>query len=583
MIKARIAIGSIETTPLSAGRIFLLIGFILFLSACSETEQQAPESSPDYDLVILNGMVYDGSGNPPVMTDVAVTGETIAAIGDFTEEDGALVVNAQGKAVAPGFINMLSWAPEPLLHDGRSQGDIRQGVTLEVFGEGTSYGPWNDAMKTRDLANQTDITYDIDWTTLGEFMDSLVTRGISTNIASFVGATTIRVHELGYENRAPSPEELQRMQDLVREAMREGALGVGSSLIYAPAYYASTDELVALMQAAAEYGGMYISHLRSEGNRLLEAIDELITIAEASGAPAEIYHFKQSGERNWHKFDDAVAMIEAARAEGIRITTNMYNYTAGSTGLDAAMPPWVQEGGYQDWAERIQDPEIRDQVKAEMLETDTEWSNLMGAAGPEGTLLVGFRNPDLRGYLGKTLAEVAEERGTDAQDTAMDLVIEDGSRVQVVYFLMSEDNVKKGIALPWMSFGSDARSMAPEGVFTLSSTHPRAYGNVARLLGRYVRDEQVISLQEAIHKLTFMPATHLGLKNRGLLAPGYFADVVVFDPDTIIDHATYDEPHQFATGVSEVVVNGTIVLQGGEHTGASPGQVVRGPGWTGWN
>lgn len=557
---------------------------VLVLAACTESAPQ-PEGgvgTPPYDVVILNGMVYDGSGATAIETDLAISGQSIAALGDFSEADGTLVLDAAGKAVAPGFINMLSWAPEPLLHDGRGQGDIRQGVTLEVFGEGQSYGPWNDTMKAKELADQTDITFEIDWTTLGEFMDSLVNRGISTNIASFIGATTVRIHELGYENRAPNPEELQRMQDLVREAMREGALGVGSSLIYAPAYYASTEELIALMQAAAEYDGMYISHLRSEGNRLLEAIEELITIARESGAPAEIYHFKQSGERYWHKFDEAVAMVEAARAEGVRVSTNMYNYTAGSTGLDAAMPPWVQEGGYQAWADRLQEPAIREQVKAEMLETDTEWSNLMGAAGPEGTLLVGFRNPDLRPYLGRTLAEVAQERGTDPQETAMDLVIEDGSRVQVVYFLMSEENVKRGMALPWMSFGSDARSMAPEGVFTLSSTHPRAYGNFARLLGKYVREEQVIPLEEAIYKLTSLPATNLGLKQRGLLAPGYFADVVIFDPETIADHATYDDPHQYATGVSEVLVNGTLVLANGEHTGATPGQVVRGPGWVGW-
>lgn len=558
-----------------------LAGILLCLTACSEPASDLVAVSA-YDIVILDGTVYDGSGSAPVKVDVAITGETIVALGDFSEADGTRVIDAAGKAVSPGFINMLSWAPEPLLHDGRGQGDIRQGVTLEVFGEGTSFGPWNATMKAQDLADQGDITYDINWTTLGEFMEALVERGISTNIASFVGATTLRVHEIGYEDRAPTPAELQRMQELAREAMREGALGVGSSLIYAPAWYASTDELIALMQAASEFGGMYISHLRSEGNRLLEGIEELITIARESGAPAEIYHFKQSGERNWDKFDDAVAMIEAARAEGVRITTNMYTYTAGSTGLDAAMPPWVQEGGYEAWVQRLQDPAIRARVKTDMAQTDTDWSNLMAAASPEGTLLVGFRNPDLRHYQGRTLADVAAQRGTDALDTAMDLVIEDGSQVQVVYFLMSEDNVKKGIALPWMSFGSDARSMTPEGVFTLSSTHPRAYGNFARLLGKYVREEQVIPLEEAIYKLTALPATNLGLKQRGLLRPGYFADIVVFNPATISDQATYDEPHQFATGVSDVLVNGTPVLSEGGHTGAFPGQVVRGPGWTGW-
>jgi N-acyl-D-amino-acid deacylase len=556
-------------------RLFLIV----LLTGCAGEEQV---QAPGFDVVILNGAVYDGSGAAPVTLDVAVKGEFIVALGDFTPAEGSLVIDATGKVVSPGFINMLSWAPEPLLYDGRSQGDIRQGITLEVFGEGTSYGPWNEAMKAEELALQSDIRFDITWTSLGEFMDDLVALGISPNIASFVGATTLRVHELGYEDRPPNADELADMQQLVRQAMEEGALGIGSSLIYAPAWYADTSELVALMQVAAEYGGMYISHMRSEGNRLLEAIEELITVARESGAPAEIYHFKQSGESNWNKFDAAVAMIEAARAEGIRITANMYNYTAGSTGLDAAMPPWVQEGGYDAWALRLQDPSVRERVKAEMLESDTEWSNLMGAAGPDGTLLVGFRNPVLRAYTGMTLAEVSLLRGTDAQDTAMDLVIEDGSRVQVVYFLMSEENVKRGIALPWMSFGSDARSMTADGLFLNNSTHPRAYGNVARLLGHYVWDEQVITLEEAIHKLSGMPATHLGIRERGFLKPGYKADIVVFDPATITDHATYDDPHQYATGVSEVLVNGTLVLSEGEHTGALPGQVVRGPGWTGW-
>ncbi|TXS93055.1 D-aminoacylase [Parahaliea maris] len=559
----------------------------LCLQACTEQEAAAPvpEPAPRYDGVILNGTVYDGSGAPGVQADVAIDDGRIVALGDFDSDntkDGGFTIDASGKAVAPGFINMLSWALDSLIHDGRSQGDIRQGVTLEVFGEGESWGPWNDTMKAEEKARQSDITYDIEWTSLGEFLEYLEQRGVSTNVASFVGATTVRVHEVGYEDRAPTAEELERMQALVRQGMEEGALGVGSSLIYAPAYYASTEELIALTSVAAEYGGMYISHMRSEGNRLLEAIDELITIARESGAPAEIYHFKQSGESNWSKFDEAVAKIEQARAEGLRISADMYTYTAGSTGLDAAMPPWVQEGGYADWRERLQNPEVRAKLQEEMLDREADWSNLMLAAGPEGTLLVGFRNPELRKYTGRTLSEVAEERGTNPQQTAMDLVIEDGSRVQVVYFLMSEENVKRGIALPWMSFGSDAYSMAPEGVFLNSSTHPRAYGNFARLLGRYVRDEQVIPLAEAIRKMTSLPAAHLGLRERGSLVPGYHADVVVFDPDTINDVATYDDPHRYAVGVSDVIVNGVQVLQDGEHTGATPGQVVRGPGWTGW-
>jgi N-acyl-D-amino-acid deacylase len=561
-----------------AGAALLALAFALW--GCSGAA--APEPAPRFDLVVEDGLVFDGSGGPGVATDVAIRGDRIVALGDFDADDAATTIDADGLAVAPGFINMLSWAPESLLIDGRSQGDLRQGVTLEVFGEGMSYGPLDETMKAQLATEMHDAADGLPWTTLGGFLDHLVERGVSTNVASFVGATTVRVHEIGYEDRPPTPTELERMRDLVREAMREGALGLGSSLIYAPAYYASTEELIALAEVVAAHGGLYISHLRSEGNRLIEAIDELITIAREAGVPAEIYHFKQAGKHNWHKFDDAVARVEAARADGLRITADMYTYTAGSTGLDAGMPPWVQEGGYGAWAGRLQDPEIRARVRAEMDRLDTEWSNLLGAAGPEGTLLVGFRNPELREYTGMTLAEVAEARDADWRDVAMDLVVEDGSRVQVVYFLMSEENVERGIALPWMSFGSDARSMAPEGVFLESSTHPRAYGNFARLLGRYVREREVIPLGEAIRRLTALPADNLGLRDRGRLAPGHFADVVVFDPATITDHATYADPHRYATGVEHVLVNGVPVIADGEHTGARPGRVVRGPGWIGW-
>jgi N-acyl-D-amino-acid deacylase len=532
--------------------------------------------------VIDDGTIYDGSGHPPYRADIAIRDDRIAAIGEVDASQALRVIDANGLAVAPGFINMLSWATESLIADGRSQGDIRQGVTLEVFGEGESMGPLNEAMRAEMTARQGDIRFDIPWTTLGEYLEYLARKGISPNVASFVGATTVRANELGAVDRPPTPDELGRMQELVREAMREGALGVGSSLIYAPAFYADTDELVALMQAAAEYDGMYISHMRSEGNRLLESIDELIHIAEASGAPAEIYHLKMSGRENWDKFDAAVAKIEAARARGTRITADMYTYPAGSTGLDAAMPPWVQEGGYQAWAARLQDPEIRRRVHDEMLAPTDDWENLMLAAGPEGTLLVGFRNHDLRKYTGKTLAAVAAQRGTDPATTAMDLVVEDGSRVQVIYFLMSEENVAKAVALPWVSFGSDAASMATEGVFLNTSTHPRAYGNFARVLGKYVRDEHVLTMQAAIHKLTLLPATNLKLVDRGALREGYFADVVVFDPTRIQDHATFERPHQYSTGMLDVFVNGVQVLADGEHTGALPGRVVRGPGWLGW-
>ena len=535
-----------------------------------------------YDVVLRGGTVFDGSGSAGQQADVAISGDTIAFVGEIPAGVGQSEVDVTGMAVAPGFINMLSWATESLLIDPRSQGDIRQGVTLEVMGEGVSMGPLNESMRTEMLESQTDATFDVPWTTLVEYLEHLETRGVATNVASYIGATTIRVHELGYDNRPPSSEELARMQDLVRAEMRGGALGVGSSLIYAPAFYADTDELVALMQAAAEHGGRYISHMRSEGNRLLESVDELITIARESGAPAEIYHLKAAGEANYGKMDDVIAKVEQARAEGLAITADMYTYTAGSTGLDAAMPPDVQEGGLAAWRERLSDPAVRARLAVEMRTPTDEWENLALAAGsPERVLLVGFRQDSLRHLTGQTLAEVSELYGTPWHETAMDLVIKDNSRVDVVYFMMSEDNVKKQIALPWVSFGSDAASMAPEAPFTEYSTHPRAYGNFARLLGKYVRDEQVISLAEAIRKLTSLPAENLGIQGRGSLAPGYFADVVVFDPQTIQDHATFEDPHQYATGVRDVWVNGTAVLRDGEHTGALPGRFVRGPGWTG--
>ncbi|MBT8336398.1 MAG: D-aminoacylase [Gemmatimonadetes bacterium] len=571
-----------------------MIRRILTVFAISLLTSSACAPEPEhFDVLIRGGTVYDGSGSPGEMADVGIRADTVAAVGDLDGSTAESVIDATGLAVAPGFINMLSWATQSLIVDGRSQGDIRQGVTLEVFGEGASMGPMNDSMKVEFLEDFEDLVEspdeverllggtEVPWTTLGEYLEFLAARGISTNVASFLGATTARIHELGYADRAPDDEERARMETLVHTAMQEGALGIGSSLIYAPAFYADTDELTALSRVAGEYGGMYISHMRSEGNRLLEAIDELITIAREADVPAQIYHLKQAGQENWDKLDDVIERVEAARAEGLRITADMYTYTAGSTGLDVAMPPWVQEGGYDAWAERLRDPAIRARVEREMIEPTDEWENLMRAAGPEGTLLVGFVNEELRGYIGRTLAEVAEERGTNPQQTAMDLVVEDGSRVQVVYFLMSEDNVKRQIALPWVSFDSDAGSMAPEPPFTNSSTHPRAYGNFARLLGKYVREEGVIPLEEAIRKLTSFPAATLGIEGRGSLAPGYFADVAVFDPETIADRATFEDPHQYAVGMVHVFVNGEQVLSGGEHTGATPGRVVRGPGWTG--
>jgi len=537
---------------------------------------------PEYDVVIRGGTVYDGSGGAPYAGDVLIRGDRIAAISRTgAKARGKTEIDARGMAVAPGFINMLSWATEPLLVDGRGVSDVKQGVTLEVFGEGWSMGPLNERMKEEERKSQGDLKFDIAWTTLGEYLEHLERRGVSPNVASFVGATTVRIHEMGHEDRAPTPAELERMKALVRRAMEDGALGVGSSLIYAPAFYAKTEELIELSRAAGEYGGMYITHMRSEGNRLLEAVDEVIRISREAGVPAEIYHLKAAGRQNWGKLDEVVRRVEAARAAGLRITTDMYTYTAGSTGLDAAMPPWVQEGGYEAWAGRLRDPAVRARVAREMSTPTDAWENLYLAAGADKTLLVGFRNDALKPLTGKTLAEVAALRGKSPEETAMDLVVEDGSRVQVVYFLMSEENVRRQVALPWMSFGSDAGALAAEGVFLKSSTHPRAYGNFARLLGKYVRDEKVIPLEEAVRKLTSLPAGNLGIRERGALREGYFADVVVFDPATIQDHATFERPHQYATGVAHVFVNGVQVLRDGEHTGATPGRVVRGPGWKG--
>jgi len=504
-------------------------------------------------------------------------------VGDLHGVAAAQEIDATGLAVAPGFVNMLSWATDSLIADGRGMSDLVQGVTLEVMGEGWSMGPLNEAMKKEATEQQGDIRYPIDWTTLGEYLEKLEKKGISMNVASFVGATTVRIHELGYADREPTPEELARMQELVRAAMREGALGVGSSLIYAPAFYAKTPELVALCSAAGEDGGMYISHMRSEGNRLLEAVDELIAIAREAKVPAEIYHLKAAGHANWGKLPDVIARVEAARAAGLRITADMYNYTAGATGLDAAMPPWVQEGGLQAWRGRLRDPATRERVEREMRTPTDEWENLLIAAGgAENVLFSDFKSDALKPLTGKTLAQVATMRGKTPEATAIDLVLEDDSRVGTIYFIISEDNVRREVALPWVSFGSDADARSPEGVFLKSSTHPRAYGNVARLLGRYVRDEGLVPLPEAIRRLTSMPAEHLKLRDRGRLTPGYFADLVVFDPATVADHATFESPQQFATGVRDVVVNGTVALRDGKHTGNFPGRVVRGPGWSGW-
>ena len=564
-------------------RRFLVLFAALATAACARPERAAiPQPEPARTTVIANGLIHDGSGEAPFVGDVVIRGDRIVEVtrGASSARADADVLDASSHAVAPGFINMLSWADESLIVDPRSQSDIRQGVTLEVFGEGWSQGPLSEAMKaTSHLPG--DSTAPIPWTTLGEYLSFLEERGVATNVASFVGATTVRIHVLGANDVDPTPAQLDSMRTLVAQAMREGAMGLGTSLIYAPAAYAETDELVALAQEASRYGGMYVSHMRSEGDRILQAVDELIEIARRADIPAEIYHLKLAGERNWSRLDDVLARIEAARAEGLEITTNMYTYTAGATGLDAAMPPWVQAGGNAAWIARLRDPLTRAQVIHEMRQDSVDWESLLRLAGSaERVLLVGFEEDSLRYLTGKTLAEIATLYGLSPEETVAELLVRNNDDVGTVYFLMSEENVRRQIALPWMTFGSDAGSMAPEGVFLESNPHPRAYGNFARLLGHYVREQRVITLQEAVRRLSSMPAERLGIRERGRLAAGYHADVVVFDPATIADHATFDAPHRFATGVRDVFVNGEQVLRDGEHTEALPGRFVRGPGYT---
>jgi N-acyl-D-amino-acid deacylase len=542
----------------------------------------AAQPLPAYDVLIRGGTVYDGNGGAPFVGDVAIEDDRIVYVGPKAPGTAARTVDAKGLAVSPGFINMLSWATESLLVDPRGLSDLRQGVTLEVMGEGWSMGPLSDEMKTLAVQRQGDIKYPIQWTTLGEYLGFLERKGIAPNVASFVGATTVRQNVLGEKDIDPNPDQLRRMRGLVREAMQEGALGVGSSLIYPPAAFAETDELVNLVEEAGKCGGMYISHMRSEGDRLLESVDELIEIARRSGAPAEIYHLKQAGRGNWNKLDQVIAKVEAARAEGLRITADMYTYTAGGTNLAASMPPWVQDGGTEAMLERLRDPAIVARVKREMLQPGKDWENLYFHAGPEGVLLASLTEPSLKPLIGRTIAEAARIRGVTPEQLVIDLTLADQGRGGALYFLMSEDNVRRQTAIPWMSFGSDAEAAAPEGVFLKSSTHPRAYGNFARLLGKYIRDGKTAPLADAVRRLTSLPAQNLGLKDRGMLRAGMIADVVLFDPATIGDRATFEKPMQFATGVSDVFVNGTHVLQGGEPTGATPGRFVKGPGWTGW-
>jgi N-acyl-D-amino-acid deacylase len=528
------------------------------------------------DLIIRNGTLFDGRGGPPVEGDVAIAGDSIAAVGDLRDRRGRDELDAGGLAVAPGFVNMLSWATESLLEDGRAQSDIRQGVTLEVMGEGFSMGPLTEEMK-EEVEAQSLLGHPVEWTTLGEYLEHLERRGVSTNVASFVGSATVREHVIGADDRAPDDAELAAMQQLVADAMREGAVGLAAALIYAPAFYAQTDELIALARPA----GFYITHLRSEGDALLEALNEFLTIVRAADVRGEIYHLKVAGRKNWPKLEALIERVESAQRDGLEVTADVYTYTAGATGLDGAMPPWVQAGGFEAWRARLQNAETRRRVAAEMQQPTDAWENMFELAGADNIKLLAFKNEALRPLTGKTLAEVAAERGTPPADTAMDLVIEDGTRVGAAYFTMSEDNLRRELALPWVSFCSDSDAPSAEGRFLQWSNHPRAYGSFARFLGRYVRDERIVPLEEAVRRLTSLPARNLRLQRRGLLEPGAFADVVVFDPERIQDHSTYDEPHQYSTGVEHVAVNGTLVLRGGEHTGALPGRVVRGPQWSG--
>ena len=549
------------------------------IASATPAQETSSAQSKNFDVIIKDGTVYDGSGGDGRKADVVLRGDRVAGVGDFKDARAKLVIDAHGLAVAPGFVNMLSWSTESLIADGHSQSEIRQGVTTEIMGEGESMGPVNDRVREKMLRDQKDIRYEITWTTLADYLRFLETRGISCNVASFIGATTIRENVIGFEDKTPTPRQLDEMRALVRQEMEAGALGIGTSLIYPPAFYAKTPELIEMCKVAAKYQGKYISHMRSEGNQLLEAVDELIRISREANIPAEVYHIKAAGESNWPKLDALLARIEAAQKDGLKITADMYTYTAAGTGLDACLPPWTEDGGYPALFKRLRDPATRAKIAAEVKTPSDAWENLYLAAGsPDKILLVGFKSEKLKPLTGKSLAEVAKMRGKDPVETIMDLIAEDESRIDSIYFLMSEENVRKELAKSWISFGSDEASQAPEGAFLKSNPHPRAYGNFARVLGKYVRDEKVIPLGEAIRRLSALPATNLGLDHRGFLKEGMFADVVVFDPATIADRATFAEPHQYAVGMKHVFVNGVPVIKDGEHTGATPGRALWGPG-----
>ena len=556
----------------------ILISVLMIFAFALQAVSQGDRAN-DFDLIIRGGTVYDGTGGASRKADVGIKGDRVAKIGDLSKASAGTVIDATGMAVSPGFINMLSWSTESLIIDPRSMGELKQGVTTQIFGEGDSMGPLNDRMKAWMKSEQGDVKYDITWTSLADYLNFLEKKGVSQNVASYLGATTVRRYVIGDEDKAPTPEQLEQMRELVRKEMEAGALGIGSSLIYAPAFYAKTDELIEMCKVAAKYQGKYISHMRSEGNQLIEAVNELVRISREAGIPAEIYHLKAAGKDNWAKMDQVLKMVEDARKQGLKITADMYTYPAGATGLDASLPPWALSGGYPALYKRIQDPNERKKILDEMRTETNKWENLRLAAGsPDRILLVGFKNDKLKPLTGKTLAEVAKMRGTDPENTILDLIHEDQSRVGTVYFLMNEENIRKQIKYPWVAFGSDAESAAPEGVFLKSNPHPRAYGNFARLLGKYVREEKVIPLEEAIRRLSSLPATNLGLDRRGFLREGYFADIVIFDPNTIADRATFDKPHQYAVGVRDVFVNGVQELKNGEHTNKFSGRALWGPG-----
>jgi len=549
---------------------------ILVLSLISALACQRPA---EYDLILRGGDLYDGSGGSPQVADIAVRNDTIVAIGDLSKARGKTEINAKGLAVAPGFINMMSQAGQTLIVDGKAQSDIRQGITLEVLGEGASMGPLSERMKEDLVKSQGVVRSDIGWTTLDEYLRFLENRGVTPNVASFIGAATPRIHVIGYDDRPPTDDELSLMQKLVGQAMEEGALGVASALIYPPGSFAKTAELVALAKVAAKYDGLYISHLRSEGDNIIQATGEFLRIIREAGIRGEIFHLKTGGRDNWAKMDEVIGIVEKAREEGLEITADAYPYAAGMAGLLASFPPWIQDGGVEAAIKRMKDPATRRRIIQEMREPTKGWESLYLQCGsPDRILLIAFNTESLKPLTGKTLAQVAEIRGKSPEETAMDLLIEDNGQVLAIYFSQSEENLKKTLPLPWLSYCTDESSYAPEGIFLRSGAHPRAYGSYPRILGKYVREEKLMTLQEAIRKMSAFPAETLRIERRGRLQTGYFADIVVFDPDKVRDLATFENPHQYATGIVHVLVNGVQVLRDGEHTGAKPGRVVRGPG-----